>query len=293
MSSVAAPADRRFRRSHVKPGRKTRRWITRALPLAAGVSLVVLVIAGGYRASSRLANARFLQISQITVRGNERLSQGEVQTALAGLIGESLVRTDLDQWRGRLLSSLWVRDAALRRAFPSTVEVVISERQPIGVGRLNGEMYLIDDGGVVIDKYGPQYADLDLPLIDGLAPSKGPDGTLADPERAGLAARVIASLVARPDVARRLSQIDVSDVHNAAVILANETAVIELGEDQFLPRLQGYLELAAGLRSRVKDIDHVDTRFENRLYVRPAMQVEKKVERAEPAVAGRASSTRR
>ena len=62
-----------------------------------------------------------------------------------------------------------MRDAALRRSLPSTVEVVVSERQPIGIGRINGELYLVDERGVVIDQYGPQYADLDLPIIDGLA----------------------------------------------------------------------------------------------------------------------------
>jgi hypothetical protein len=57
----------------------------------------------------------------------------------------------------------------LRRSLPSTVEVVIAERTPIGVGRMNGEMYLIDERGVAIDAYGPQYSDFDLPIVDGLA----------------------------------------------------------------------------------------------------------------------------
>ncbi len=46
---------------------------------------------------------------------------------------------------------------------------MVVERQPIGIGRINGEMYLVDEHGVVIDQYGPQYADLDLPIVDGLA----------------------------------------------------------------------------------------------------------------------------
>src|SRR5262249_26675796 len=71
-------------------------------------------------------------------------------------------------------------------------------------------------------------------------------------------------------VARRVSQIDVADLHNAAVILSGDPAVIQLGEDQFLPRLQSYLQLAPALRERVADIDYVDLRFDDRIYVRPA-----------------------
>lgn len=268
MSPVAAPADRRFRRAHVKPSRRRRTWQVLLRPAMKYGVVALLVAYGVYRGSSVVAHARVLQIDRIVVRGNERLSRGEVLAVLSGLKGESLVWADLDAWRRRLLASPWVRDAALRRSLPSTVEVSVLERQPIGIGRMAGEMYLVDDRGVVIDQYGPQYADLDLPIIDGL--SAPPGGSMTDERRADLATRVITSLRAKPDVARRLSQLDVNDVHNATVILAGDPAVIELGEDQFLQRLQSYLELAPALRERVPDIEYVDLRFDERIYVRPA-----------------------
>jgi cell division septal protein FtsQ len=80
---------------------------------------------------------------------------------------------------------------------------------------------------------------------------------------------VITALKAKPDTARRLSQVDVSDIHNARVILSGDAAVISLGDDQFLARLESYLEMAPALHDRVTEIDYVDVRFENRIYVRP------------------------
>jgi cell division protein FtsQ len=210
-----------------------------------------------------------MRVEKIIVRGNERLSKGEVLAVLTGLRGENLMWTDLDHWRRRLMASPWVRDAALRRSLPSTVEVVISERQPIGIGRIHSDMYLVDERGVVIDQYGPQYADLDLPIIDGLSAAPGDGGALTDEGRADLASRVIAALKSKPSLARRLSQVDVSDLHNASVILSGDPAMIQLGEDQFLARLQSYLDLAPTLRERVADIDYVDLRFDDRIYVRP------------------------
>jgi len=208
-----------------------------------------------------------------------------VLAILNGLRGESLVWTDLDHWRKQLLASPWVRDAALRRSLPSTIEVAISERQPFGIGRINADMYLVDERGVIIDQYGPQYADLDLPIIDGLA-AVNHDGSLTDERRADLAARLMTALRAKPQVARRVSQIDVADLHNVAVILTGDPAVIQLGEDQFLPRLQGYLELASALRERVADIDYVDLRFDDRIYVRPA-SAPSALRRGKPAAAGK------
>ena len=267
--SVAAQTDRRFRRAHVKPSRRKRSWRALIKPLLAGVVFAAALAYGVVRASAIAAHAHLLQIEKIIVRGNERLSKGEVLAVLNGLRGESLVWTDLDHWRRRLMASPWVRDAALRRSLPSTVEVVVSERQPIGIGRINSDMYLVDERGVIIDQYGPQYADLDLPIIDGLAAAPNGGGSLTDEGRADLAARVIAAVQSKPNVARRLSQVDVSDLHNASVILSGDPAVIQLGDDQFLTRLQGYLDLAPTLRERVADIDYVDLRFDDRIYVRP------------------------
>lgn len=269
MSAVAAPADRRFRRAHLKPARKRHTWRKLVTPLVRYGLIIVAAGYGVYRGSTVAAHASFLQIDRIVVRGNDRLSNGEVIALLNGLRGENLVRTDLNRWRARLLASPWVREAALHRSLPSTVEVVVWERQPAMVERVNGEMYLVDERGIMIDQFGPQYADLDLPVVDGLVSAPSDDGPVADQARAELAARVIGAVKARPDIARRLSQIDVSDLHNLTVIVSGDPAIIELGDDQFLQRLQSYLDVSSALRDRVPDIDSVDMRFDDRIYVRP------------------------
>jgi len=269
MSAVAAQTDRRFRRAHVKPARRRRGWEAAAKPLLISVCVTAALAYGAYRATTLVAHAHVLQVEKITVHGNERLARGEVLALLNGLRGENLMLTDLDRWRARLTASPWVRDAALRRSLPSTIDVAISERQPIGIGRIKADMYLVDERGVIIDQYGPQYADLDLPIIDGLSAAAADTGLLIDDGRADLAARVIAAVRSKPAIARRLSQVDVSDLHNATVILSGDHAVIQLGEDQFLARLQSYLDLAPTLRDRVADIDYVDLRFDDRIYVRP------------------------
>jgi cell division septal protein FtsQ len=72
-------------------------------------------------------------------------------------------------------------------------------------------------------------------------------------------------------MSEKLSQVDVSDLHNAAVILTDDTTVVlHLGDDQFLQRVQSYLDLAPALRERVAGIDYVDLRFDDRIYVRPS-----------------------
>ena len=91
-----------------------------------------------------------------------------------------------------------------------------------------------------------------------------------DDRRAELAARVIDALSIRKDIAQRISQIDVRDAHDAVVLLQDDAALLHLGEDKFLERVQAYVDLAPALRKTVPDIDYVDLRFDERLYVRPS-----------------------
>ncbi len=281
MSPVAAvAADKRFRRAHVKPSRRRTGWRALIRPLVKGVLVALVTGYALYRGALMVTHAPILTVDRIVVSGNERMSKGEVMAVLSGLRGENLLFTDLDAWRRRLLASPWVRDAALRRSLPSTIEVAVLERTPIAVARIGGELYLIDERGVTMDHFGPQYADFDLPIVDGLTVAETTPGSASsatvDDTRADLAARVITAVRSTPTLAKRLSQVDVADRHNATVILTGDPAVLELGDDQFVPRLESYLALAPTLHERVADIDYVDLRFDDRIYVKPVRAEKKK-----------------
>ncbi|MGH9331731.1 MAG: cell division protein FtsQ/DivIB [Vicinamibacterales bacterium] len=268
--SVRAAADKRFRRARVRPVRR-RRWRAivnrRVVTIVAGTALAIVA---GYRATALVTGSSLFRVTRVVVRGNARLSTGEVLATVSGLRDRSILTANLARERARLLESSWVAEASLRRRLPSTVEITLVERTPIGLCRIGSRLYLVDGEGAIIDEHGPHYADLDLPIIDGLA--SGPRGgqPLVDEVRAALAARLLASVAAYPELARRVSQIDVRDAHDAVVMLEGDAALIHVGDGRFAERLQAYIELAPTLRTRVPEIDYVDVRFDERVYVRPA-----------------------
>ncbi len=271
---VTAPADRRFKRAHLKPARKrggfgSWRWRAAIAAIVVGLSLYA-----GHRAMAVVAGLEVFHVNRITVRGNHRLSKGEVLAMVQGLHGRSLLSIDLAEWRQALMGSPWIADASLRKSLPSTIDVVILERAPLGIGRINGLLYLIDDRGSVIDEYGPHYGDLDLPIIDGLTGhSNADDAEHLDVHRALLARRLLDATRAR-NMSAQISQIDVSDSRNAVVLLDGDPTLLRLGNERFVERLQSYYELAAALRERVPVMDYVDLRFDERVYVRPARDVQ-------------------
>ena len=267
MSPVAVSADRRFHRAHVKPGRRRSAWQNAAIgAIKYGLVLLLLVVAGG-KAAAFLAASPLLRIDRISPVGNQRVSSEAVRAILDGLRGENILFVDLEVWRARLIESPWVRDASFRRSLPSTVEVLVQERTPIAIGRMGGRLYLVDERGTTIDEYGPRYSNLDLPIVDGFG-ATGRDKK-ADQARGALAARLIMALRQKPGVARRLSQVDVSDVHNVTLLLNDDPAELRVGDDHFLARVESYLALSGALHKRVPAMDYVDLRFDGRVYVRP------------------------
>jgi cell division septal protein FtsQ len=270
--SVRAPAEKNFRRPKVKPAKRKaasgRTWLTWRI---ARIALTLLVAGyAGYRAMDLVVGASTLQVRKIAVHGNVRISAGEVKALLDGLRGASILTADLNTYRRKLLESPWVEDVALRRLLPATVEVYIEERQPIGLSRFGGNLYLVDRHGTLIDEFGPHYAEFDLPIIDGLLRPPGDGSPIVDEARAELAARVIDAVAPRKHLAQRLSQIDVSDLNDVVVLLDEDPALLHLGTERFLERLEAYVELAPTFRQQFPEIDYVDLRFEERFYLRPA-----------------------
>ena len=278
---VRAPAEKNFRRARAKPARRRRLRALFTWRVARGLLIVTLVAFAGYRAASLAYHSSLFRVSRVRVHGNVRISSGEVQALVRDLEGAHILTADLAKSRSELLESPWLAEVALRRVLPSTIDVYVSERRPFGLCRYGNQLYLVARDGTVMDEFGPKYAEFDLPIVDGLVPrgvssrvsrasrSGEPSTLRIDAGRAALAARVVDAIQSSRELTSRVSQIDVTDAHDAVVLLDNDPALLHVGEERFRERLQSYLEIAEALRERIPNIDYVDLRFEQRVYVKP------------------------
>lgn len=266
-AGVAVPADRRFRRPEVRPDRRKRSG--RALWIAAKWLVMLAIVVGAVVwAVHHVPHSPLLAVRQIAVRGNVRLSTGEVEALLADVRGQNVLSVDFDEYRRRVLDSPWVERVTLSRILPSTIEVRIAEREPMAVARLGRQLYLVDRTGIIVDESGSQYGEFDLPIVDGLMSSAASSGPIVDPARARLTATLLAALATKPDLLQRLSQVDVSNDRDAAVMFDHDSAWLHLGDTEFVERIDTYLELGPTLRERFQGIDYVDLRFNERVFVR-------------------------
>lgn len=260
------PHDRRFRRARSRAD-GGRSWLVR---IWLGVKLVAAAFAlggAGWFLHDVATSSAWFTVQTVRVSGIERLAHGEVDALLDGLRGRNTIVTPLDPWRDRLMSSPWVEQVTLRRALPDAIDVTIVERRPVALARVDRRLHLVDRHGTFIDEYGPRYATLDLPLVDGLTTADR-DGSQADGHRMTLASSVIGEL-ADAGLLWRVSQLDVSRPHDAVVLLNEDSALLHLGRERFAERLQSYLDMSRRLQTMVADLEYVDLRFDDRVYLRP------------------------
>jgi len=266
---VQAPADRHYRRPDVRPGRRRRIGIR--ILRAARFAVVTLVVAGAaIWLGQTVVRSRLLDVDRVVLRGNERLSDADVHALLDGLRGEHILGVDLEAYRRKLLRSPWVESVTLWRLLPSTIEVTLVERVPMAIARLNGELFLVDRSGIIIDAFGPAHREFDLPIVDGLIGAEATRGSFVDPDRVAAAGQFLAALAARPDLLERLSQVDVSNPHDIVVLLGEDPVLLHVGDRSFAERLDRYLTWAPALGERFEGLDYVDLRFADQVVVRAA-----------------------
>src|SRR6185295_4737511 len=105
-------------------------------------------------------------VKQITVEGQQHLSDAELTHALGAGPGTMMFAFDTDAAKARLEAVPWVKQAQVMRLLPSTLQVVIEERAPFAMWQSKGQTYVVDANGAVIAPV-VREAYADLPLVVG------------------------------------------------------------------------------------------------------------------------------
>lgn len=121
------------------PSRRVPRAVTAAVAvLVLGISVWVVV------------TSAFFDIQKIEVRGNHRLSDGQVVSLSGARLGSNLLTVPMEKVRRSLLRSPWIDTADVSRSLPSTLVLEVGERAAVAwVSDPEGYAALAPDGTVV------------------------------------------------------------------------------------------------------------------------------------------------
>jgi cell division protein FtsQ len=90
----------------------------------------------------------WLAVDRLDVRGVERLTAAQVVAAAAVEPGTPLGRVDTGAVADRIGTLAPVADVVVRRSWPGTLSVVVTEREPAAGVLVDGKVTLVDAGGV-------------------------------------------------------------------------------------------------------------------------------------------------
>lgn len=129
-----------------------------------GLALLGVFGSGLYVLAMRMA-AQPVEVVRIEGR-LERVSQSELQSAIAPHIGVGLLEVDVAAVRAAAAALPWVRDVSVRRVWPNGVYVSLHERDALT--RWNDDR--------VLDSNGESFAPSPESVPPGLVALSGPDG---------------------------------------------------------------------------------------------------------------------
>ncbi|MEM8749122.1 MAG: cell division protein FtsQ/DivIB [Pseudomonadota bacterium] len=148
-----------------------RRWLDEREPMRAGRGSALALsfiaagwlygaFAGGHGAVlvSGAAAGVGLEASDILITGQVETSEAAIFGALGLGDGLSLVGFSAADARERVLQLPWVKDVAIRKLYPGTLQVALAEKRPMAVWQLNDRLTVVEQSGEKIAKFG--IADL-------------------------------------------------------------------------------------------------------------------------------------
>jgi cell division protein FtsQ len=278
--AVEVPPDRgrRARKKIAQKHQRGRPLAARLLAVARVLVLVVLCTATAIAAFSiyRYAySAELLTLRAVQIEGCRHADARKLEAIIRSDFSSNILRIDLQRLRARLELEPWVRRVEIRRVLPATLVVQIQERVPSVIADIGGNLELLDDEGYLLDHYDTADGKLDAPVFSGL---RGDDAAAykvfqeVNSSRVRIGVQLLAELAAgSAELSRALSEIDLADPANIKVLLVNDTAVVSLGDHDFLKRLQMFtsnMNQYNELRAQGKDISEVDLRFDSQIVYR-------------------------
>lgn len=157
--------------------KKNRKWDERPqlykgrffyLKQVAQIFLVVFGVVSVLALLNYFRHSEALSIRKVEILGELKHITKDQVLKLSGLEqGDKLFTVSFSDVRENILRFSWIEAVRIRREFPDTIQIFVTERKPMAL-LLAGSLYLMDESGKIFKKTDKGEA-LDLPVITGFA----------------------------------------------------------------------------------------------------------------------------
>jgi len=203
-----------------------------------------------------------LRVKEVRVMATKELVKQELTKNLSSLCRNNIFRLNLKTVESLSLTHRWVKRVRVRKIFPSALEVIVEERQPLAVVKTTSNNYLIDEEGVILETLSGE-SNLNLPCI--FSAKESAHFSLEE------LALVRECLKALGEAANSNAKLFIfSNPANLILQFEGSPTRLILGQEQFQEKLHLYHLHRSWLEANYGPLEYVDLRFyEDRVYFKP------------------------
>jgi cell division protein FtsQ len=234
----------------------TRKQIIRCLQATAGIAVVSGLCWFAYEVILFARSTPRFDVQKFSVSGLRRVDENQVLARAGFELGTNAFDVNLREIRERVEQIQWVRHALVERVLPDQIIIKVVEREPIGLGRIRGEIYQFDEDATILDP--DPTIGTSFPILDGLG---------GDPVRNVRKVEIYRKVVEDLGPAS-LSEIRINDSDEVSVVEAGDPLMVSLGTNDYRNRWLRYLELRPQIQQQYPQAVRVDLRFKNQVIVR-------------------------
>ncbi len=256
----------RFKKSRSKIN--LRGFLKKAVRIGAAVVVGSLVTLVCYEFYGFIGKTTFLRLDQITVTGNSKLTREEILSAASVRLGDDLLSLRISRMGEQLAKNPWIAGVRIRRNFPHTLSIEISERQPVGIVSMS-YLYYLDSSGEIFKPL--QEGDrLDFPVITGLTE----DDAQRDPAGTKETLKGILALLKELDSGRKgIKTSDISELHydkgfGYTLFTIKHGLPIRVGMSGFNEKLDRLSRIYHDLQAQILQLEYIDLDYTDRIVIK-------------------------
>jgi cell division septal protein FtsQ len=192
----------------------------------------------------------------------------QLDLAFEGKSLGNILLCDIDDLRTQIRAFVRVKEARIRKVFPSSLRVEVTERTPRALVQ-GSRLALVDEEGVELER--PATADaFELPVL------ADQNGFRKDRlEKLSLAWQCLDDL--SPAERARVAGLDLTDPGTVGLRFRDDPVRIKLGDRGFGEKIRFYGERKAEWENEFGELEYVDLRFDGRVYLKSREPREKEV----------------
>jgi cell division septal protein FtsQ len=206
----------------------------------------------GYRTATASA---FFDIEKVELEGVENLPTEKLKNIVkTHTVKTGVWNADLDAIKADIKRFKYAKEISVSRVLPDSIKIIVDERKPVAIVRLDGKDYWADEDALILDRVSAEEKRPAF-LMTGWDEADTDKAQENNKKRIQLYQELLREWKDY-SLAERVIAVNLSDLKDPQAIVADsgQKITISLGRENYKKRLQKALEVIAGKGKRIESV---------------------------------------